>query len=452
MPNKKRYILMLFVIFVLAQAVGCSLQRQQPIESGKDITMFIATDIHYLARDITDNGEAYQTYLALGGGNQLNYIDEIVNAFANNIDKEKPNILIISGDLTNNGEKQSHLKLVEKLRDIEQSAGTRVFVIPGNHDIQNPRARGFKDKSQYITEAISKDDFEEFYQDFGYGEAVLKDKSSLSYLVAPSKDVWLLMLDSNEYDNNEVLGMPFTNGRIKEETFEWIKQCSKLAQERNAQIVTVMHHNLVNHSDVLNEGFTLDNSEEAIEIFKKNKLNLVLSGHIHIQDIRSIKKGSNTIYDIVTSSLSIYPQQYGVLKYSPSQGFDYSTSRVDVEGWAQEKAMEDKNLRNFRSYSRDYFAETSYRKTYDELTAVGTFTDQEKKLMSETMSVLNINYFGGTASAVRNEAIHSPGYEQWTNAIEPKFLKEYVLSMAFEDNSNNNQLQIRVENRIKKKE
>jgi len=336
--------------------------------------------------------------------------------------------------------------MAEKLKKIEKSFGTNVFVIPGNHDIQNPWARGFKGSEQYMTDNIKSEDFERIYEDFGYKEAISKDKSTLSYLAAPSDDVWLLMLDTNEYEYNDVYGMPATNGVIRSETFEWIKQCSKLADKNNAKIVTVMHHNLFNHSDVLYYGFTLDNSKESLKVFEECGLNLILSGHVHIQDIKSCSDGINTIYDIASSSLGVYPVQYGVLKYEPSKGFDYSTSRVDVEGWAKAAGVNDENIISFDEYSRNYFADISYKKTYDELTAVGTYTDEEKVQMAKTMSLLNINYFGGTASSVRNEIVNTQGYKLWVDATEPEFLKEYVLSMIDDSNINNNKVQITTSN------
>ncbi|MBC7958272.1 MAG: metallophosphoesterase, partial [Vallitaleaceae bacterium] len=372
-----------------------------------------------------------------GDGRQLNYVDEIVNAFANDVNKKNPEILIISGDLTNNGEKESHLQLAQKLEDIEEKAGTRVFVIPGNHDIQNPWARGFKDQNQYKADTIDEKDFKKIYGKFGYEEAISKDESTLSYLVAPSEDVWLLLLDTNLYLNNNG-STPITNGRIGQETFGWIRQCSELAKKNNAKLVTVMHHNLFNHSDVLNEGFTLDNSEEALKVFEEVGINLVLSGHIHIQDIKS--NSSNTIYDIATSSLIMYPEQYGVLKYYQTNGFDYSTSRVDVEGWAKETGAEDENINNFMEYSKNYFAEASYNKTYEALTSLDGYSEQDIKLMAETMSLLNVNYFGGTVDSVRDQVIKSQGYNLWEEA-ESDFLKKYLLSMTHDTLLNNNQLQ-----------
>ena len=159
----------------------------------------------------------------------LYYSDDIINAFGADVQEDKPDILIISGDLTTNGEKQSHLTLADKLKNIEKTSGTKVYVIPGNHDIENPWARGFKGDERYKIDTISASDFSKIYKDFGYGEAISRDKDSLSYLAAPSDDVWLLMLDTCEYRLNKKAGIPVTNGEIKDTTLKWIKKCSKMA-------------------------------------------------------------------------------------------------------------------------------------------------------------------------------------------------------------------------------
>jgi 3',5'-cyclic AMP phosphodiesterase CpdA len=144
--KKYKLAILVFLIFVLGGCNGQSiaLKKDYKIKSGKDIVFYTATDLHYLSKGLTDNGEAFNKFISSGDGKQLKYIDEIFNAFTYNIKTTKPDVLIISGDLTNNGEKQSHLDLAKKLKTIEES-GTPVYVIPGNHDISNPYARGFKD-------------------------------------------------------------------------------------------------------------------------------------------------------------------------------------------------------------------------------------------------------------------------------------------------------------------
>ena len=443
MKIKKRLSALILILFIF-NLTGCSQRTtasnmSPKIKSGKDINFFITSDIHYLAKDLTDGGEAFQEFINSGDGKLLNYVEEITNAFTYDIKKKKPDILILSGDLTNNGEKKSHLELAKKLSDIEKS-GTSVYVVPGNHDILNPYARGFKGDDQYKVDYISDKDFSKIYADFGFKEAISKDKNTLSYLAAPSEDVWLLMLDTAQYRNNIKNNAPQVDGRISPETYQWIKKCSDLAKEKGAQIITVMHHNLMNHSDVIRNGFTLNDNNIALEKFQSFGLNLALSGHIHIQDINSYKKDDYTVYDIVSSSLSVYPQQYGVLKYSPSNGFDYNTCQIDMEGWAKEAGITDKNITNFKEYSKSSFGDRGYAMAYYDL--IGTkYTEEEKDLMAETMRTLNLNYFAGTENINSEEIIKSKGFKLWLND-DPTFLQRYAVSISRDNNLDDNKLHI----------
>lgn len=442
--KKKSLILFLTIILLTLFIIDFKLCNSEPktvpqIKSGKALTFFVATDPHYLSKNLTDNGEAFNTFMNSGDGKQLNYIDAILNAFTRDVKRLKPNFLIISGDLTNNGEKNSHIELAKKLKAIEKS-GTSVFLIPGNHDIYNPYARAFKGDKQYLTDTVSDKDFSKIYGNFGYNEAISKDKNTLSYLAAPSKDVWLLMLDANKYKDNMMLGFPDSAGFITKDTFEWIKKCSLLAKQKKARIITVMHQNLVDHVEGITQGYTIDNSAEALKVFQDCGLNLVLSGHIHIQDIKCNKSGKIPIYDIVTSAISVYPQQYGVIKYSPKDGFDYSTSKVDVEGWANASKLSDKNLLNFQKYSKSFFEIQSYNKAYNRLSQTNGLTENEKKLMAETMSSLNLKQFSGTMNKNMNEIINSQGYKLLV-ASNSKFLKHYGISIA-NNVINNNKLHI----------
>ncbi len=437
---------LIYIAALCLLLTGCSISskdnKQPVIDSGKKITMYVTTDIHYLAASLHDNGAAYQRYIATSDGRQLNYVTEITDAFATEVETQKPDILIVSGDLTNNGEKDSHLKLAKIFDEIEKKAGTRVFVIPGNHDIENPWARSIKGEEQYVTDYISSDDFASIYEEFGYKEAISRDKTTLSYLAAPSKDVWLLMLDTNVYKTNMKYGAPAAYGRIEQETLQWIRECSKLAKESNAQMITVMHHNLLKHSPVLSYGFTLDNYEEVLEVLEDCDVKLALSGHIHIQDIKSSKNEETPIYDVVTSSLSTYPQQYGILEYDPAQGLDYHTNRVDVENWAKSEKLQNEYLLKFREYSEKYFADAAYKRIYKQLKEADLYSEYEIELMSDTVSRLNVNYFAGTTPFVREEILETEGYKLWRKAEEPERMVRYVNSMIYDYKIDNTKLHI----------
>lgn len=404
----------------------------------KDLTIFIASDIHYLDKDLYDDGEAFKKYTENSNGRNFLYIDEVVEAFAYEIENNNPDVLIISGDLTNNGEKNSHLKLAEKLKKLEESSGSKVFVIPGNHDIDNPWARGFEGSKQVLTDNISPEDFENIYQNFGYKEAISRDEHTLSYLVAASDDLWLLMLDTNEYALNLENEMPTTNGVILDETQSWIEKCSKMANENNARIVTVMHHNLLKHSEMMYFGYTLDNYKKIIELFEKLGFELNLSGHIHAQDIKSYDYENGTIYDVATGTMSTYPARYAVLTYRPDKGFKYDTASVDVEKWARSTVQADENVLNFNEYSKGLYAESAYKKAYDRLSGLESYSEEEKVEMAKTMSIISTARFGGNTEDIREEVLNSKGYELWVNAKDDVPNKSRVMSIVGGTNSGSN--------------
>ncbi|QHQ62275.1 hypothetical protein Ana3638_17020 [Anaerocolumna sedimenticola] len=118
--------LVILILILLARYFYSLYSKKDNIQyshntSDKNQTFYVASDIHYLSEKLTDHGVAFEKYISSGDGKQLNYIDNILNAFITDIKKVKPDFLIISGDLTNNGEKESHLDLADKLKTIEKT-------------------------------------------------------------------------------------------------------------------------------------------------------------------------------------------------------------------------------------------------------------------------------------------------------------------------------------------
>lgn len=393
------------------------------IAANQPITIYQATDIHYLPNSLTDGKKAFKTYLATGDGKQQNYITEITDAFVDDVKAQKPDVLVFSGDITNNGEKVSHEEMAEKLEDIEK-AGVQTFVIPGNHDILNPYARKFEGDKQLKAEDITPDEFAEIYHQSGYDGAVMRDDSTLSYLAAPSEDVWLLMVDTADYENNKRYGAPETNGYISTETFAWIQKCIDLAKKHGAELVTVTHHNLLDHSELLTKGFTIVQNKEAVSLFAKNDLALNLSGHVHIQDIRSETSHDRTIYDVATSSMAMYPQQYGVVNYAPNKGLSYKTQRVDVEKYARKINSKDPNLLGFQQYSKAYFGQFSYTKALSDLFLTEKYDPDDVEEMAKTMEQVNFAYFTGDKRFL-NGVEKTPGYTLWQKA-DGEFMTQYI--------------------------
>lgn len=110
-------VILLFAIIIVS--FGCTEAFQYSIdcakiEANKDFTFFIVSDPHYISKESYDNGKAFKDFLNTGDGKMLNHIDELFDALIEDIEAEKPDFLIITGDLTCNGAKQDHIGLTER--------------------------------------------------------------------------------------------------------------------------------------------------------------------------------------------------------------------------------------------------------------------------------------------------------------------------------------------------
>ena len=285
---------------------------EQKFEEGCRI--LLASDIHYLSRGLTDFGDGFKYKVEHGDGKVVNYIWEITDAFIEAVKKEDPDLVILSGDLTLNGERDSHLDFAKKLKEIED-AGIPVIVIPGNHDINNTAAAQFTGAQALGTAHIGPDDFAEIYRDFGYDEAVSRDTASLSYVYQIDDYNRALMLDTCQYEPYNQVG-----GMIREETYDWIENQMEDAWDLGMNVIPVGHHNLLDESEVYVEDCTIEHSEQLIDQLDSWDVPLFLSGHLHVQHFMREDEDYG-IYEIVTSSLATPPCQYGMLHYGDDGSF-----------------------------------------------------------------------------------------------------------------------------------
>lgn len=440
--SEKRILLTVLIALCLISLTGCVKKPtfSSPcckIPSGHEATFMIVSDPHYLSRSTYDENEAFNDFCCTADGKLIIYTEEIIDTLIWEIENKKPDFLIISGDLTCNGEKESHLDFAKKLEKIEIQ-GTCVFVIPGNHDIENPWARNYFGKESIITESITDEEFYEIYHSFGYMEAISKDEHSLSYLLTPSEDVWLLMLDSTKKNKGKPLDIPEKGGAIPSKTLNWIEECAKLAKENNARLIASMHHSLLEHNSVINKDYVIDNKDEVLKLFKKLGIEIVLTGHIHLQSINSYEEGDYRLYDIATGSILAYPNVYGELKHIPGYGFEYKSYKIDVEGWSKENNIKDDNLLNFKMYSKEYFKEKSYEKYYKVLKEKLDYDNEESyEALADSVAKMNVEYFQGQRNDVLKKAIKATEYQRLMESL-PDCLKAYILSMGdcqFTDNN-----------------
>ena len=399
--------------------------KAEPLIGGKRIILM--TDIHYLAQSLTDRGDMFQSMVEHGDGKLTNYVWEITDAALEEIKLLSPDALIISGDLSLQGEKKSHEELAKKLDEVEK-AGITVLVIPGNHDINNPSASVYSGGDRYPAEPTASEDFERIYKEFGYSEASSRDANSLSYTYDLGPSMRLLMLDTCQYEPRNRVG-----GMIKTETYEWIDRQLETANEDGVILLPVAHHNLLEESKVYVDDCTIEHSEELIQKLEGENIPLFLSGHLHVQHF--MRNNSFGIHEIVTSSLSTPPCQYGVLEYMEDESFSYHTRQVDMEKWARRHRSTDENLLNFNTYSPPTLNRIFYNQAYDAMkdsaeeetgSLFVKLSETQKQQMSKVYADINAACYAGRAYEVVEEAVKQPGYGMWQEYCYPAILYEYL--------------------------
>lgn len=351
---------------------GCGSVEAQPV------SIVFATDNHYLSPELTDGGQFFKDAVAQGDGKLVEYSQQINSAFFAEVIEKKPDLLVLGGDLTLNGAVQSHKDFAEMLRQV-QKAGIQVLVIPGNHDVGREYAVRFVGDGAEPVEALSSQQFFEYYSSFGRDQAESQDESSFSYVYKAGNRLKLLMLDAN------CGGAGF----LKDGTLDWIGAQLKLAKRQGADVIVVCHQNLFAHNSLLTIGYQLYNAGELQALMEKYKVRLILSGHIHIQSAKT----ENGITEIVTSSLEMPPIQYGELTYD-GQGVDYAVQQTDVSAWLKAHGQSSPELQDFGAFATEYYEYTSRLKVEQRL-AESPLPQEDKALIAEAFAKANTLYFAG---------------------------------------------------------
>lgn len=288
----------------------------------KDV--LVMSDIHVMSPELLiKEGSAFDKYLA-SDRKLLAESKDIYYTMIDTILARKPELVLIPGDLTKDGEKLSHQLVAEQLQRLKK-AGIQTLVVPGNHDVNNPHAYVFDGDQTRYAETVSDEEFAEIYSDFGYGSKAQRDPQSLSYAIEALKDVVVIGIDACKYDENTFVSQGaekdvcVTSGRIKPETLEWIEKQAQQARDNGKQVLALMHHNLVEHFNgqaSIASPYVVDDAAKVRETLMNAGVHTVFTGHFHIQDIAKDYNETKTdsIYDISTGSTVTYPCPFRLVR------------------------------------------------------------------------------------------------------------------------------------------
>jgi len=290
------------------------------VQNATSTNFAVLSDPHLYDSETLGSGTPeFDAYLAQDNKMLVQSVDTLSVAI-NNLKSMSLDFVIIPGDLTKDGELVNHQLMAATLADL-QASGKKVYVIPGNHDINNPAALSYMASPPTPVTQVSPTDFANIYGSFGYNSALYRDTASLSYIAEPVPGLWLFAIDSCEYSNNVSLGYPVTGGTLSSTTLSWILAGLSNAQQQGKKVIGMMHHGILEHftgQSVIFPAFVLTNWQTVSQTLSNAGLNIMFTGHFHANDITLKNFASSTLYDIETGSLVTAPVPYRTVNYNIS--------------------------------------------------------------------------------------------------------------------------------------
>jgi len=328
-------------------------------------TFFVFSDPHFYAPSLWEDSPVFRANLS-ANGKMFDFSEEILAAATEMIVSVEGDFVLIPGDLTKDGEKASHHVFSVILGAIEDG-GKPVYVIPGNHDILNPNAIRFEGNRILRTESITPKEFIEFYDEFGYQEAIYRDPQSLSYVAEPVEGLWLLALDSCEYADITINEESPADGALRQETVDWIEDILLIAGKRGKAVIATVHHGILEHypgQKKYDEQFLLDDFEEISTMLAYYNVRMVFTGHYHAQDISmaSWPEDGKFIYDIETGSLVTYPSPIRSVKITSAGEAKIHSLFIETID-----PFEDSG-KDFQKYARDFIYKGAASMVYETMT------------------------------------------------------------------------------------
>jgi len=166
------------------------------------------------------------------------FVSNLLNRAITEINELAPDMVLVSGDLTNDGFRQEYAAARAYLDNFETE---RMVVIPGNHDSRNVGYVHFEDM-------------------FG---------SRTSVTTMPG--VTMVALDSSQPDLNE--------GRLGRQNYRWMVE--HFERDEDFKIVA-LHHHLLPLPGTGRERNIIEDAGDFLEQLVDEGVDLVLSGHKHV--------------------------------------------------------------------------------------------------------------------------------------------------------------------------
>jgi hypothetical protein len=271
-----------------------------------DTSFAVMSDLHYYDTSLGTSGSAYEACLN-SDRKLLKESGQLLKTAVDTILNSGVRMALVCGDLTKDGELINHQNVVAQLQRLT-AQGIEVFVVPGNHDVSNPGAVQYDGDTSTPVQNVSPEDFAAMYADFGYQDAILRDQNSLSYVAEPQEGLWIVAVDTLEYEANQPGVEEVYAGEVTQDQLSWLEAVFKQANDKGKAVILLEHHGVVEHwkgQSKLHPEYLLSDYKYVQKFYASYGVRLAFTGHYHAQDISLFNNGgASFIYDIETGSLS----------------------------------------------------------------------------------------------------------------------------------------------------
>lgn len=322
MHNGSRLLSLLLAVVLVFTLTVPALAAEKPQDM--NLRIAVMSDLHYLSPDMIADTEDFE-HAFNSDRKLLKESSSVLHEMLERVRADKPDILLVSGDLTKDGEQECHAALAKQLQQLQQDVpGLKIYVINGNHDIRNYNAKNFNtaDGKAVPATRTEPEDFKRIY-DFVYSDPTVlatftpaegNKAGGLSYVARPVEGLTIIAMDTCRYSSDNTSNGDDeheTSGAISADLEKWVIEQTAAAKARGDLVIGLEHHGLVPHFDVqptILPMYLVNGYERIAQEYADAGMSVVFTGHMHAVDIAAMTtKAGNTFYDIETGSALTYP-------------------------------------------------------------------------------------------------------------------------------------------------
>lgn len=301
----------------------------------------LLTDPHFFKNSLGAYGEGYEAHMEYE--QKCHAETEAINRSVVEYLKTytETDTILIAGDLSFNGERESHEAYSALLKELKDS-GKKIYVVSAGHDVQ-PEPWCYPGTVERVpVEGIKFDEIYDYYHEFGYEDAIAFNREHMSYVAQLADGIRLLVICNDTAEGRNV---------AYDDNFKaWMKEQLDKAKADGQMVIAMEHYPVIPGQPLLRfiaDAYQKD-SKALIELLADNGCHLCFTGHMHNQsiNIETTAKG-NKFYDVCTGSLigcpaymrlcTIVDENTVDIKSMPIPDFDWDTKGKTCEQYLQDQ-------------------------------------------------------------------------------------------------------------------